>query len=97
MQKNIYAVYIITNTKNTTLYIGVTSNLKKRIFEHKNKVVEGFSKRYNLNKLVYYELTENIETALNREKQLKKWHRDWKIDLICKFNPEFRDLYYDIL
>ena len=87
------AVYILTNINNTTFYIGVTSNLFKRIWEHKNKFVDGFTKKYNVDKLVYYELTENIETAINREKQLKNWHRDWKIKLIKKINPNFDDLY----
>ena len=87
-----YAVYILTNYNETTFYIGVTGNLQKRIWEHKNKVVEGFTKKYNVDKLVYYELTENVKSALNREKQLKRWHRQWKINLIKKMNPEFNDL-----
>ncbi len=87
-----YAVYILTNYNETTFYIGVTGNLQKRIWEHKNKVVEGFTKKYNVDRLVYYELTENIESALNREKQLKRWHRQWKINLIKEMNPEFKDL-----
>lgn len=87
-----YVVYILTNPEETTLYIGVTGNLKKRIWEHKNKVVEGFAKKYNISKLVYYEITEDVETALNREKQLKNWQRQWKIDLIKTLNPEFNDL-----
>jgi len=66
--------------------------LQKRIWEHKNKVVEGFTKKYNVDRLVYYELTENVEAALNREKQLKRWHREWKINLIKEMNPEFEDL-----
>ena len=87
-----YAVYILTNYNETTFYIGVTGNLQKRIWEHKNKVVEGFTKKYNVDKLVYYELTEDVESALNREKQLKRWHRQWKINLIKEMNPEFKDL-----
>ena len=87
-----YAVYILTNPEETTLYIGVTGNLKKRVWEHKNKIVEGFTKKYNISKLVYYEVTEDVETALNREKQLKNWQRQWKIDLIKTVNPEFKDL-----
>ena len=87
-----YAVYILTNYNETTFYTGVTGNLQKRIWEHKNKVVEGFTKKYNVDRLVYYELTENVETALNREKQLKRWHRQWKINLIKEMNPEFKDL-----
>ena len=87
-----YAVYILTNYNQTTFYIGVTGNLQKRIWEHKNKVVEGFTKKYNVDRLVYYELTEDVESALNREKQLKRWHRQWKINLIKGINPEFKDL-----
>ncbi len=87
-----YAVYILTNYYQTTFYIGVTGDLQKRIREHKNKVVEGFTKKYNVDRLVYYELTNNVESALNREKQLKRWHRDWKINLIKEKNPEFKDL-----
>ena len=86
-------VYILFNKKNGTLYTGVTSDLVKRIWEHKNKVVEGYTKKYNVDKLVYYELTEDVEAALNREKQLKHWHRQWKINLIKEKNPEFKDLY----
>ena len=85
MEKKGYT-YIITNKNNTTLYIGVTSNLKKRIWEHKNKVVEGFSKKYNLDKLVYFEIIEDIETALNREKFLKGKKRQYKVNLIEKMN-----------
>ncbi len=87
-----YAVYILTNYNETTFYIGVTGNLQKRILEHKNKVVEGFTNKYNVDRLVYYELTEDVEPALNREKQLKRWHRQWKINLIKEMNPEFKDL-----
>lgn len=89
------AIYIMTNYSQTSLYIGVTSNLQKRVLEHKNKVIDGFTKKYNIDKLVYYELTDSIESAINREKQLKRWHRDWKINLIKKINPEFRDLSLD--
>ena len=91
----IHAVYILTNYNETTFYIGVTGNLEKRIWQHKNKVVDSFSKKYNLTKLVYYELTENVEAALNREKQLKRWHREWKINLIKQMNPNFDDLSAD--
>ena len=87
-----YAVYILTNYNETTFYVGVTGDFKKRIWEHKSKIIDGFTKKYNIDKLVYYELTESIETALNREKQLKRWHRQWKINLIKEFNPEFKDL-----
>jgi putative endonuclease len=91
-----YYVYILTNKGNTVLYIGVTNNLERRIFEHKNKLVEGFTKKYNLNKLIYYEMTEDINSAIEREKQLKNWHRDWKINLIKRFNPMWKDLGIDI-
>ena len=89
---NDYYVYILSNTTHSTFYIGVTSNLQKRIWEHKNKVIEGFTKKYNVNKLVYYEITNSIETAILREKQLKNWHRKWKLNLIKDFNPEMKDL-----
>lgn len=87
-----YCVYILTNKINTVLYVGVTGNLPKRMYEHKNKLVDGFTKRYNLTKLVYFEQTENIHSALAREKQLKNWKRQWKVDLINKNNPEWKDL-----
>jgi putative endonuclease len=79
--------------KSGTLYIGVTGNLAKRIWEHKNKVVEGFTQKYRIDRLVYFEQTENVMSALEREKQLKKWGRQKKIDLINKLNPEWLDLY----
>ena len=97
MNKKYAYIYILTNKNNNVLYIGVTSYLKKRIWEHKNKVVDGFTKKYNLDKLVYFETGENIESAIEREKQLKNWHREWKFNLIKIQNPEFKDLYYDIL
>ena len=77
--KKLYYVYILTNYLNTTFYIGVTDNLLRRMIEHKTKLNKGFSSKYNLNKLVYFEQTNDIESALNREKQLKRWHRQWKI------------------
>ena len=95
--EKLYFVYIIANERNTVLYIGVTSDLVKRIYEHKNKVVKGFSKKYNLCKLVYYEASNCVESAIAREKQLKNWHRDWKFNLIKEFNPEMKDLYEQIL
>ena len=82
----------MTNYSQTSFYIGVTGNLQKRVWEHKNKVVDGFTKKYNIDRLVYYELTDSVDTALNREKQLKRWHREWKINLIKEMNPEFKDL-----
>lgn len=87
-----YYVYIATNNSKT-LYIGVTSNLKKRIWEHKEKLAEGFTKKYNIGKLVYFEQTENPISAIEREKQLKKWRREKKVWLIEKNNPEWKDLY----
>ena len=87
-----YYIYILTNKSNKVIYIGVTNDLERRMFEHKNKLVEGFTKRYNLMKLVFYEVTEDVESAISREKQLKNWHRDWKINLINQFNPEWEDL-----
>lgn len=92
-----YYVYIITNKSNNVLYIGVTNDLIRRIFEHKNKLADGFTKKYNLAKLVYYEATNDIESAITREKQLKNWHRDWKMNLINQFNPEWKDLGIDLL
>lgn len=91
-----YYIYILTNMNNTVFYIGVSNNLVKRIYEHKNKFVDSFTSKYNLNKLVYYEIFTDILTAISREKQLKKWNRNWKINLIKKFNPEFKDLYDSI-
>ena len=92
MEERQYYVYILTNKSNKVLYIGVTNNLERRIFEHKNKLVDGFTKKYNLNKLVYYETTKNIDGAIEREKQLKNWHRAWKVNLIEEFNPPWKDL-----
>lgn len=87
-----YYIYILTNFHNTTFYIGVTNNLKRRIFEHKQELVDGFSKKYKLKKLVYYEEYPTIIDAIEREKQLKNWHREWKINLIKQSNSEFKDL-----
>ena len=77
-----YYVYILSNLKNGTLYIGMTNDLERRMFEHKNKLIEGFSKNYNLDKLVYFEQFQYVNDAIKREKQLKNWNRKWKIDLI---------------
>ena len=90
-----YYVYILTNKTNRVLYIGLTNNLSRRMFEHKNKLMEGFSKKYNLTKLVYYETTTDVKSAIGREKQLKNWHRGWKINLINQFNPKWEDLIQD--
>ena len=91
IMKNYY-VYILASKKNGTLYIGVTNDLIKRIYEHKNKLTEGFTCKYQVNRLVYYETTSEITVALRREKQLKNWKRDWKIELIEKNNPQWKDL-----
>ena len=77
--KNQYCIYILASKRNSVLYIGVTSNLVKRIYEHKNNKIEGFSKKYHVHKLVYYEITNDIKSAITREKQLKKWNRKWKL------------------
>ena len=89
--------YILTNDNNSTLYIGVTSNLVQRIYQHKNKQVFGFSAKYNLNKLIYFEQFEDMDSAILREKRLKNWNREWKNRLINEFNPSWRDLYLDIV
>jgi len=94
--KNQYYIYILANKRNGTLYIGVTSNLVKRVYEHKNNIIDGFTKKYSIHKLVYYEITDDIESAIRREKQLKKWNRKWKINLIENSNPKWIDLYYGL-
>jgi len=91
-----YYLYILTNRYNEVLYIGMTNNIIRRMFEHKNKLVEGFTQKYNLTKLVYYEIATDVKSAINREKQLKNWHREWKINLITEFNPEWKDLSKEI-
>jgi len=92
-----YYVYIITNKKNGTLYIGRTENIARRIYEHKQGFVAGFSKRYNLKRLIYLEIFENSDDAAKREKSMKAWNRQWKINLIEKDNPNWVDLYDDIV
>jgi putative endonuclease len=87
-----YFVYILTNERNGTLYIGVTNNLERRIWEHRSGLVDGFTKKYGLHRLVYFEDTCSIESAISREKQLKKWNRAWKIELIESINPDWLDL-----
>ena len=91
------AVYILTNNRNGTLYIGATNDLIRRIHEHKNELVDGFTKKYHLHKLVYYEVHESKDSALLRENQMKEWKRAWKINLIEKNNPYWNDLYLDII
>ncbi|CAN5202344.1 GIY-YIG nuclease family protein [soil metagenome] len=87
-----YFIYILTNKNNSVFYIGVTNNLERRIYEHRNELLEGFTKKYKLKKLVYFEDCNNITSAIMREKQLKNWHREWKINLIRSMNPELKDL-----
>ena len=91
-----FYVYILASKRNGTLCTGVTSNLIKRIWQHKNGLVEGFSKEYNVKKLVYLEVHTNAESAITREKQIKKWRRAWKLRLIEEKNPEWKDLYEEI-
>ena len=95
MNNNIYAVYIMGNDR-PTLYTGVTNNLYRRIFEHKNKDVEGFTKRYNLNKLLYYETFDTVWQSIIREKQIKNMKRNDKLFMIRRFNPDLNDLYEQI-
>ena len=91
-----YYVYILASKKNGTLYIGVTNNLKKRVFEHREELVSGFTKKYGVKNLVFYESTESSYTAIQREKYLKNWNRKWKIELIERDNPEWKDLYDEL-
>jgi putative endonuclease len=90
-------VYILASQRNGTLYIGVTSDLQRRASEHNNDLIEGFTKRYGVHRLVYYELHQDMVSAITREKQMKKWNRAWKLELIEKQNPEWRDLWKDII
>jgi putative endonuclease len=91
-QNKRFYVYILASQRNGTLYTGVTSNLQKRVWEHKNHLVEGFTKKYKVDLLVYFEVFENAEQAIIREKRLKRWRRSWKLDLIEKGNPGWEDL-----
>ncbi len=91
-----YYIYILTNKKDGVLYIGVTNDLTRRVWEHKQGIVEGFSSKYQCKNLVYYETAIDINRAITREKQIKKWKREWKIRLIEKDNPDWKDLYCQI-
>ena len=91
-----YYIYIMTNKRNTALYTGVTNDLKRRVYEHKEKLVDGFTKKYNITKLVYYEVFEDIENAISREKQIKGGLRQKKIDLVTGMNEEWQDLYEEL-
>ena len=97
MQEKKSYVYLMANKSNSVIYTGVTSDLIKRVYEHKNKLVEGFTKKYNVTKLVYFEVFEDIENAIAREKQIKAGSRDKKIELIIEANPDYNDLYDDIV
>jgi len=90
-------VYMLASRRNGTLYIGVTSDLVKRVWEHRNDLAEGFTKRYGVHTLVWYELHEEMPSAIAREKAMKEWKRRWKLDLIERDNPEWRDLYENVL
>lgn len=92
-----YYVYILASKRNGTLYIGITDNLVRRVYEHKNDLLEGFTKKYKVHDLVYYEQYQDVNEAILKEKQIKKWKRYWKIKLINKFNPEWKDLYSSII
>ena len=89
-------VYLLASKPNGTLYLGVTSDLARRVWQHKNKVVDGFSKKYDLTRLVWFEIHDEIAAAIEREKRIKKWRRAWKVALIEAENPSWRDLYSDI-
>ncbi|MEZ9510123.1 GIY-YIG nuclease family protein [Vibrio breoganii] len=89
-------VYILSSQNKNVLYIGVTSNLPARVWQHKNKVVEGFTHKYNVATLVYYEMHDAMESVISREKQLKMWNRAWKEHLVNKANPQWKDLYQDL-
>lgn len=92
-----YYIYILANKENGTLYIGITSNLIKRIWEHKSKAVKGFTSKYAVDKLVYYEIYHEVEQAIMREKKLKQWPRKWKLNLINQNNPYWHDLYEEVI
>ena len=89
-------MYILASKRNGTLYTGITSDLVQRVWQHKNNIIEGFSQKYNVKILVFYEVHDNSESAIVREKQIKKWRRAWKLQLIEKMNPQWRDLYEEI-
>ena len=91
-----YYVYLLASRRKGTLYVGVTNDLSKRVWQHKQELVEGFTKKYGVKSLVWFEQTKSIESAIVREKQIKKWNRDWKVELIEKTNPQWRDLYEEI-
>jgi putative endonuclease len=89
---NYYYIYILASKRNGTLYVGMTNDLKRRIFEHKNNLIKGFTEKYNVHNLVYYEETNDVNVAIEREKNLKNWKRKWKVELMEKENPNWDDL-----
>jgi putative endonuclease len=97
MDPKSYFVYILASKRNGTLYIGMAGNLLKRVDQHKNNLVEGFTAKYGVHQLVYYERYYSVNDAINREKQLKKWNRQWKIELIEKENPQWLDLFDELV
>ncbi len=96
MSEKKFYVYIMAKGRNSTFYVGMTSNLQKRVWEHKNDVANGFTKKYEIKNLVYYEIFDDPENAIKREKRLKKWTRTWKMKTIEELNPDWKDLYDDI-
>ena len=96
LNTKMYYTYILANKPGGTFYVGITSNLQKRIFEHKEELVEGFTKKYGIKTLVYYEIHEDVKEAISREKLIKKWRRSMKIETIREMNPEWKDLYFEL-
>ena len=92
MTEKTYYVYLLTNWNNKVMYVGVTNDLRRRLFEHKNKLIKGFTEKYNVNKLVYFEETLDISAAIAREKEIKKWRREKKNQLVIRINPKWKDL-----
>lgn len=92
-----YYIYILASKRSGTLYIGITNDLARRVYEQKSRLIEGITKKYSINKLVYFESTSDVNAAILREKRMKKWKRQWKIELIEKSNPDWKDLYEDFL
>jgi len=97
MSESTYFVYILASKKKGTLYIGITNNILRRVLEHKDKIIKGFTEKYNIDKLVYFEKYGDVNFAIRREKMLKEWHREWKIRLIEENNKEWKDLFYDLI
>ncbi len=96
MNEKLYYVYILTNWNNKVMYVGITSNLIKRVYEHKNKLIDGFTKKYNVFKLVYFEAVKDVMSAITREKEIKGWRRNKKNQLVNKMNPEWHDLSWQL-